>query len=251
MDITVTGFETISEVTHFEVKVTKENGQPFTFLSRFSELYDVHVQFKEENKKKTIPEFPPKKLFGSSSIKFIEQRLKGLELYFANIMKYKDKLQYNLNAWVQYINKRELADRSAKTTTGLAQTGLTSGRGSTDQKIDSKNGQTSTGANKEVPYQNKIESLYEEYRNKLVFMDTKYLNANVGKKNNIQVDTTAPNVGISVLTEESPEFGKLSESMNAAEVLSSELENFIHLSHEAEKKKYAQEFFHTIKMIIG
>jgi len=251
MEITVTGFETIAEVTHYEVKVTKENGQQFSFLSRFSELNDVHMQFKEENKKKTIPDFPPKKLFGSSSIKFIEQRLKGLELYFGNIMKYKDKLQYNLNAWVQYVSKRELADRNSKTGTGPAQIGPNPNKGSVDQKPDSKPGQTSTGANKEVPYQNKIESLYEEYRNRLVFMDTKYLNANVCKKNNIQVDTGAPNPGISVLTEESPEFSKLGELMNAAEGFSSELDNLIHLSHEAEKKKYAQEFFHTIKMIIG
>jgi hypothetical protein len=251
MDISVTGFETISEVTHFEIKVIKESGQQFTFLSRFSELYDVHIQFKEENKKKTIPEFPPKKLFGSSSIKFIEQRLKGLELYFANIMKYKDKLQYNLNAWVQFINKRELADRNTKTTGGPTLNGLTSGRGSTDQRLDTKPGQSSTGSNKEVPYQNKIESLYEEYRNKLVFMDTKYLNANVCKKNNTQVDAPALSVGVTILADDSPEFGKLTDAINAAELLSSEIDNLIHVSHEAEKKKYGQEFFHTIKMNLG
>jgi hypothetical protein len=252
MEIAVTGFETLSDVTHFEIKVTKENGMSYTFLSRFSELNDVHLKFKDDNKRKTIPEFPPKKMFGSTSITFIEQRLKGLELYFTNIVKYKDKLQYDLSAWIQFVAKRELSEKNANRNANQVIGQQPQGQSRADiQREGNQPKQSLTGVKTELSYKNKIEALYDQYVNKLVFMDTKYLNANLCKKNNVQVDNLAPNTSAVVLTDEFKDFSKIVESLNGAEGFCAEIDNVIHLSNEAEKKKYLQEFFHLVKLNIS
>ena len=84
--IKIKDFEYVGEHIEFTIEVTdKITGECWKFSRRYSVLREVHKQFKALDSK--VPEFPPKKLFGSKNPKFLEQRRNDLEGYFSQIVK--------------------------------------------------------------------------------------------------------------------------------------------------------------------
>jgi hypothetical protein len=56
------------------------------FLERYSAFKDLHEVFKKEANSINFPKFPPKKFFGNTDEKFLNQRQTALEHYFNTIL---------------------------------------------------------------------------------------------------------------------------------------------------------------------
>jgi hypothetical protein len=57
------------------------------FLERYSNLKTLHDNLRKETPSETFPRFPPKKFFGSTDEKFLNQRQTELNVYFDSIFK--------------------------------------------------------------------------------------------------------------------------------------------------------------------
>lgn len=76
----------VGEHIEYVIEVSnKDSGETWKFQRRYSELRDFHKQFKALDSR--IPEFPPKKIFGSKNPRFLMQRKADLELYFIEVSK--------------------------------------------------------------------------------------------------------------------------------------------------------------------
>lgn len=76
----------VGEHIEYVIEVSiKETGESWKFQRRYSELRDFHKQFKALDSR--IPEFPPKKIFGSKNPRFLMQRKTDLEIYFIEVSK--------------------------------------------------------------------------------------------------------------------------------------------------------------------
>lgn len=84
--IKVSEYEQVGEHIEFIIEVTqKETGESWRFRRRYSHLLEIHRQLKSIDNR--VPEFPPKKLFGSKNPKFLMQRKSDLGSYFIEISK--------------------------------------------------------------------------------------------------------------------------------------------------------------------
>ena len=86
LSIKIKEYELVGEHIEFIIEVyDKVTGDSWKFQRRYSALRDAHKQLKSLDNR--IPEFPPKKIFGSKNPKFLEQRRSELETYFNTIVK--------------------------------------------------------------------------------------------------------------------------------------------------------------------
>lgn len=71
------------------------------FLERYSALKDLHEILKKEANSINFPKFPPKKFFGNTDEKFLNQRQTALEHYFNTILGSKEFSSIpSLNKWI-------------------------------------------------------------------------------------------------------------------------------------------------------
>ena len=239
MQINIQSFEKILKVGYFKIEIEEKNHGNFTFLSRYSELLEIHQQFKKDNKKNSIPEFPPKQLFGSENEQFMEQRKKSLENYFSNILKYKDQLKFKMNAWNEFFRQKRQEEIES------------SGNKKASQDANFiKNNEIARGDDlssktpSDISKKDKAEVIYENFARQLVFLELKALNRANYKKKNITVENSDPSSGFNVMTEEDIANSGLSDFIKACLGVSSELESVLFQNGEIEKKKYFQEFHH-------
>jgi hypothetical protein len=61
-----------------------DNEQSWTISCRYSKLADIHALLKGLNKK--LPDFPPKKMFGSNNPDFISKRQTSLQHYVKTLL---------------------------------------------------------------------------------------------------------------------------------------------------------------------
>ena len=79
-------YELIGDHIEFILEVYDKNlGENWNFHRRYSYLRDAHKQIKSLDSR--VPEFPPRKMFGSKNPRFLEQRRGELEEYFNAIVK--------------------------------------------------------------------------------------------------------------------------------------------------------------------
>lgn len=64
-----------------------DDPEPIIFKSRYSELRDIHEKCLETQYKNELPDFPHKKVFGSTKEDFIQKRKKELENYYNALSK--------------------------------------------------------------------------------------------------------------------------------------------------------------------
>lgn len=84
------------------------------FLERYSSLKDLHDVLKKEANSINFPKFPPKKFFGNTDEKFLNQRQLGLQHYFNTIMGSRDFSHLpSLKAWIDSIIKKLTKDGKA------------------------------------------------------------------------------------------------------------------------------------------
>lgn len=67
------------------VVVSKGNGSRSLVLKRYSEMLSMHNKL--ATLKKTLPAFPPKKLFGNLKPEFVRKRLIDSQNYFRKVVK--------------------------------------------------------------------------------------------------------------------------------------------------------------------
>lgn len=72
------------------------------FYERYSVLKTLHDALRKETTSSSFPKFPPKKFFGSSDEKFLNQRQIELNTYFSSIFNNKDFCQLpSLKRWIE------------------------------------------------------------------------------------------------------------------------------------------------------
>jgi DNA-binding Lrp family transcriptional regulator len=72
------------------------------FLERYSTLKDLHEILRKEANSINFPKFPPKKYFGNTDEKFLNQRQTALEHYFNTILGSKEfSTVYSLKKWIE------------------------------------------------------------------------------------------------------------------------------------------------------
>jgi hypothetical protein len=99
------------------------------FYERFSTLKDMHEVFKKEANSINFPKFPPKKFFGSTDEKFLNQRMTALEHYFNTILGSKEFANMpSLKKWVEAMFKKHYK--------GINQEGQGKSNGLSNDKIE-------------------------------------------------------------------------------------------------------------------
>lgn len=93
---------------HIEYIISIEkDGKTFQISDRYSNLKALHDNLKKElggvNSTTAIPDFPPKKFFGSEDEKFLKKRQEELNKYFVELSNNEDLS--SLNALKKYINE--------------------------------------------------------------------------------------------------------------------------------------------------
>lgn len=83
-------YETIGDHTEYFIQVS-DNEQTWTVTCRYSRLAEVHSALKTVNAK--LPDFPPKKMFGSTNPQFISKRMSSLQHYVITLVNGGDKFK--------------------------------------------------------------------------------------------------------------------------------------------------------------
>ncbi|OMJ88913.1 hypothetical protein SteCoe_9017 [Stentor coeruleus] len=92
LSIKVKDYEVKGEHIEYIIEVLdKLTGESWKFFRRYSTLRDIHKQLKSLDNK--VPEFPPKKIFGSKNPRFLAQRKGELDVYFTEIVKLSSLMQ--------------------------------------------------------------------------------------------------------------------------------------------------------------
>lgn len=241
MQINVPSFENILKVWYFHFEVEEPGQLKLNFIARYSELLKVHETFKSNNKKVNVPEFPPKNIWSSENEKFMEQRKKGLETYFMNVLKYKDQLRYNMSAWQNYFNekRKEVAMSSSKV-----------GEKETQKPVDVLDRKEEAQTQMVVPESKKdrAEALFEQYAKKLLFLEVKLLNKANFKRKTVFVDPSPDSTAGPVIVKgERLEDKGVKEVVRGALGLAAELESLMVQNNEIQKKAYFMEFHHPLR----
>ena len=88
-----TGFDQVDD--HIEFKITVKdsaNNETWPLQARYKRLRQIYKDLKEVYGKQSLPDFPPKKMFGNFGQAFLNQRQQALETFFNNILK-----RYNID----------------------------------------------------------------------------------------------------------------------------------------------------------
>lgn len=92
LSVKVKDYKVTGEHIEYIIEVfDKLTGESWNFLRRYSTLRDAHKQLKSIDNR--VPEFPPKKIFGSKNPRFLAQRKGELDTYFTEIVKLSSLMQ--------------------------------------------------------------------------------------------------------------------------------------------------------------
>lgn len=122
-------------VTVFNIRVLSSKENSFHILDRYKNMRllweDIRRTAKDPDR---IPEFPPKKWFGSKSKEFIEQRRCALEIFFNTLLDAPDGniYKHTMAYFKKLANNREAKDAIEKIEDSV------SASGKPKQKVDSK-----------------------------------------------------------------------------------------------------------------
>ena len=109
-----TGYKVSDDHTEFIFKVTAPNGAVFSICDRYSSIrsfYEVVKKYIGDDAK-TLPKFPPKKMFGTKNVGFVVQRQRELLAFFQAFMQLP---QVGRNQFViTYFESHPLDDQSFK-----------------------------------------------------------------------------------------------------------------------------------------
>ncbi len=81
------GFNKDGDHVEYKIIVKDSNNDTWQLTERYSGLRNIYRDLREVLSPEELPDFPPKKLFGSMSESFITQRQKALENFFNNLLK--------------------------------------------------------------------------------------------------------------------------------------------------------------------
>lgn len=88
-----TGFDQVDDHIEFKIAVKDStNNETWSLQARYKRLRQIYRELKEVYGKQSLPDFPPKKMFGNFGQSFLVQRQQALEIFFNNILK-----KYNLD----------------------------------------------------------------------------------------------------------------------------------------------------------
>lgn len=100
---------------HVEYLIRLSNMEDISieFLERYSSLMNLHENLKRETSSQSFPRFPPKKFFGSTDERFINQRQTELNAYFEGIFSSKELSQLpSMKKWIDDALKKYKKDQS-------------------------------------------------------------------------------------------------------------------------------------------
>lgn len=81
------GFEKDGDHVEYKIIVKDSNNETWQLTERYSGLRQVYRELRDLLAADNLPDFPPKKYFGSMSDSFITQRQKALENFFNSLLK--------------------------------------------------------------------------------------------------------------------------------------------------------------------
>lgn len=79
-------YEKVGDHIEYKIIIKNSDNKKFELQARYRVLRNLFDQLKESTNPTNMPDFPPKKLFGNMNIDFVEQRKKGLENFFNNLL---------------------------------------------------------------------------------------------------------------------------------------------------------------------
>jgi hypothetical protein len=92
------------------------------FLERYSAFKDLHEILKREANSMNFPKFPPKKFFGNTDEKFLNQRQTALEHYFNTILGSKEySVLPSLRKWIDWLIHKYNKQSSTASITRVAE----------------------------------------------------------------------------------------------------------------------------------
>ena len=84
--VSIKEYEVVEDHIEYVLEVfDRDSGDSWKFNRRYSFLRNAHYQIRALDSH--VPEFPPKKIFGSMNPKFLQKRRNELEVYFKEIVK--------------------------------------------------------------------------------------------------------------------------------------------------------------------
>lgn len=81
------GFEKDGDHVEYKIIVKDSNNETWQLTERYSGLRQMYRELRDILSAENLPDFPPKKYFGTMSDSFITQRQKALENFFNNLLK--------------------------------------------------------------------------------------------------------------------------------------------------------------------
>lgn len=91
----------------------EDNSLSIQFLERYSNLKTLHDNLRKETMSTSFPRFPPKKFFGTTDEKFLNQRQTELNSYFDSIFNSKEFSQLpSLKKWIDEALKKYSSQQS-------------------------------------------------------------------------------------------------------------------------------------------
>ena len=103
--IQVVTYKKEEDLVRYQIKITSQDDPSLNaeFYERYSSLHKLHEALKKEaNNLSNFPKFPPKKFFGTTDERFLNQRQLGLQTYFDAITRTEDFV--NLPSFKKWIN---------------------------------------------------------------------------------------------------------------------------------------------------
>jgi hypothetical protein len=80
-------------IVSYSIKILISEDESFSIQDRYRNMRALWEEIRREsNNPDRLPEFPPKKWFGSKSREFLESRVKALEIFFNTLFQNKDKV---------------------------------------------------------------------------------------------------------------------------------------------------------------
>ena len=239
MKIKVRGHETIMNTIYYDIDI-EHNEQVWQVSCRFSELFKIKKKFKLRNKNKSIPDFPPKKLFGNEKKKFVEQRQIGLENYFNNLIKYEKKLNYDMTVWIEFfILNKSHAQRDSELISDKHSNLEPKMKKSMDTLILDDKAQKNTD-----------DRIYDEFCKNLVLLENNIFSFEDQHRSGFPVNSEMNTMGYSLLSEEdSISFENKNPGIIQDIVeFCGQMDDFLTNKNTNMKKRYEEKIVHTINL---
>lgn len=79
-------YEKVGDHIEYKIIIKNPDNKKYELQARYRVLRTLFDQLKENTDPSKMPDFPPKRFFGNMNIDFVEQRKKGLENFFNNLL---------------------------------------------------------------------------------------------------------------------------------------------------------------------